>query len=638
MAGLILAGWTTTLSANEIEFQTSILAPNNPTSSPFSYFAGFAPVIDENDVYYFADYGENLYRHRNGLVSLIVSNRDARAPEIRGFVDMAADNGLVIFGASTVNNFGPGLSPATVYYSWSNGVIHRLIAIGDVIPGTTNVVTGLSASKIYQGAAYLYCSVTGGVGSVVRFDNGIATSICFTGSTPVDGGPALKNLSDYSIVQDAIYLVSQNQIQPPTSSPIVNQYLCTNGQLRYLRSIALPIYPNEYGPAIMGMTVDGPDIAMLMWVGAGIRSSVYRFSGGVLKEEFTWMFSENGSINGIPVTTIDAIALHRGNLIMKFGSSPLYGYLPRGVSGAPSYFNLDPKVFSGDFTRGIRIDNNSFVLESGAGLVRINLILPDASIKAVDFDGDGIPDPSLFEDNVATWFNYYSSNGFNTVAFGYTGIQAVPVDYDGDGKADIAVYDPNTGVWNRYFSDEKKLHTDQFGYPGVKPVMEDYDGDGLADLAVYDESVGLWYIFSTSKGFSVTQFGYPGTEAVPHDFDGDQITDLAVYDRSNGMWYRFGSSAGFRMDQFGFPDAAPKPADFDGDGKADLGVFNTSNGNWYLFGSKTGFKAANFGYSGVEAIPSDIDGDGKADLAVYDPKTGKWYYFGSQKGYGDRQL
>jgi len=639
---ICLTASTSLVHAQEIKFQATILAPSKPDVGPFPYFAGFAPVIDGNDVYYIADAGKSLYRHRDGVNSLIVSNRDAKAPEIQGFVDVVANQQTVVFGASTSPTFGPGFSSANRYYVWSNGVLSTLISRGDLVPGTTNVITDLSAPKVYRGSTYLYCGITGKVGHIVRFDGTTATNLCFTGAPLTGDGPSLTNLVNYSIGPDAIYLVTVNyQIPCCESPPNIDQYEWKNGQLRHLHRITPRSQPGVYGTEVHGMIVDGNELALLIWAGAGLYSSVYRYSGGVLREEFLLGYGENLIVNGASVTatTIDAIGLHRGNLLLKFGAnSPLYGYLPRAISGNPTYFSLDPNVYLGDSTTGIKFNNNSFVLVSGAGLVRLDINLPQAEINTVDFDGDGISDPSLFEDQLATWFNHYSSNGFNTVAFGYNGIQAVPSDYDGDGKADITVYDPLSGVWNSFHSEAKRLRTDQFGYPGVKPVMSDYDGDGRSDLAVYDESNGLWYIFSSTKGFSVTQFGYPGTEAVPHDFDGDNITDLAVYDRELGVWYRFGSQTGFRIDQFGYPGVAPKAADFDGDGKDDLCVFDHRNGAWFIFGSTSGFKAVSFGFPGVEAVPADFDGDGMADLAVYNQKTGKWYHFGTKTGYSDKQL
>ena len=641
--GLLLI-WAAPVSvslASDVKFQASLVVSNQPRQDIKVYFNYSTPAIDGQDIYYIADYARNLYRYRNGTSSIIVSNFDARAPQITGFNDVHADQGVVLFAASKVAYYAPGAHPIDAYYSLANGQFHRLIGIGDTVPGTTNVVIDIGLPKIFRGLPYLYCAHTGGVGTIVRFDQGVGTNLCFTGNAPVGGGPMIKRILNFSVTApDTIEIMTLGDFPPGLADPVLLQYRSIHGEIRFTRTLAFPGDKGSY-PVINGLAVDGDELGILINGTAAARTTIYRYSAGVLNRVFSWTIDSGETINGVHVGVINSITMHRGNLVIKMNSETngvLYGFLPRGHSGTPIATSLDPKIFGLDVTPwGLNIDQNSFTVETEKGMVRVDMVVPEADINAADFDGDGIADLSLFEDEIATWFNLYSSNGFNTVGFGYDGITAVPMDYDGDGKADISVFDPNSGVWNRYLTGEKKLLTDQFGFPGVKPVMADYDGDGLADIAVYDESNGLWYIFSTTKGFSVTQFGYPGTEAVPHDFDGDQITDLAVYDRSNGMWYRYGSRSGFRMDQFGYPGAAPKPADFDGDGKADICVFDNNNGTWFLFGSSSGFKAASFGYIGVEAVPANIDGDNKADLTVFDPRISKWYYFGSQTGYGDRQ-
>jgi hypothetical protein len=638
---LTLAATATILYASDVELQVSFITANQPRNGLDTYFPGAQPAIDGQDIYYIADYARNLYRHRNGVSSILVTNRDSRAPQITGFLEVKVDRGMVLFAVSTVSNFAKGAHYVDAYYSLSNGVIHRLIGKGDIVPGTTNVVTDIGLSKIFGGLPYLYCAHTGGVGSIVRFDNGVGTNLCFTGSEPIGGGPLIKRIIDYNIVTpDTIDLMTLGDFPPGRADPILLHYRSINGEIRYLKTIT---FPGDKGPVpvITAVVNDGDELAVLINGNAGARTTVYRYRNDIANRVFSWTIDSGETINGVAVTIIDNFSMHQGNLVMKMNSQSngvLYGFLPRGRKDYPIAFSLDKTIYGLDLTSwGINIKQNSFVVETEKGLHQVRIVLPKANINAADFDGDGISDLSLFEDEIATWFNLNSSNGFNTTGFGYQGINAVPNDYDGDDFADTSVYDPVSGMWYRLFSSDKNLRTKQFGYPGVKPVAEDYDGDGLADIAVYDESIGMWYILASKKGFMVKQFGYPGTDAVPHDYDGDQITDLAVYDRTNGMWYRMGSTFGFRADQFGYSGAVPKPSDFDGDGKADICVFDSNNGNWYKMRTTAGFNIAHFGYRGVEAIIADVDGDKKSDLTVFDPRIGKWYFMGSLKGYGEKQ-
>ena len=128
--GLLLI-WAAPVSvslASDVKFQASLVVSNQPRQDIKVYFNYSTPAIDGQDIYYIADYARNLYRYRNGTSSIIVSNFDARAPQITGFNDVHADQGVVLFAASKVANYAPGAHPIDAYYSLANGKFHRLIS------------------------------------------------------------------------------------------------------------------------------------------------------------------------------------------------------------------------------------------------------------------------------------------------------------------------------------------------------------------------------------------------------------------------------------------------------------------------------------------------------------------------------
>ena len=78
------------------------------------------------------------------------------------------------------------------------------------------------------------------------------------------------------------------------------------------------------------------------------------------------------------------------------------------------------------------------------------------------------------------------------------------MDTDGDGKADFSIFRAATNTW--YI---RNLSATVFGGNGDTPVPADYDGDGKTDIGVYRPSTGMWYIINSSTGL-VTQVQWGG--------------------------------------------------------------------------------------------------------------------------------
>ncbi|NLE68524.1 MAG: SUMF1/EgtB/PvdO family nonheme iron enzyme, partial [Lentisphaerae bacterium] len=115
-------------------------------------------------------------------------------------------------------------------------------------------------------------------------------------------------------------------------------------------------------------------------------------------------------------------------------------------------------------------------------------------------------------------------------------------DYDGNGISELAVYDNNIGSWYAYSlqTGQATIWNRSWGWPGAETVPGDYDGDAFSDMAVYDQNTGYWYVWSEVKGQALLwerPWGWPGAETVYGDYDGDAKSDLAVYDQPSGFWY-----------------------------------------------------------------------------------------------------
>ena len=109
--------------------------------------------------------------------------------------------------------------------------------------------------------------------------------------------------------------------------------------------------------------------------------------------------------------------------------------------------------------------------------------------KAVDYDGDGKADLSIFRPSNNVWYIAKSGGGFTFQGFGLANEDFMtPGDFDGDGKGDIAVWRDTTGVWYWLNSSNNTFNAYQFGITGDEPVARDYEGDGRTDLAVVRRS------------------------------------------------------------------------------------------------------------------------------------------------------
>lgn len=123
--------------------------------------------------------------------------------------------------------------------------------------------------------------------------------------------------------------------------------------------------------------------------------------------------------------------------------------------------------------------------------------------------------------------------------WGSSTAEAVSADYDGDGLVDPALYDENAGLWGVLLSASSYAEMiTHFGGPGCRPVIGDFDGDGKTDLAVYRETTGEWTASLSSYGYqsTTTVLGGAGYYPTPGDYDGDGQSEVAVYSAALAKW------------------------------------------------------------------------------------------------------
>lgn len=265
--------------------------------------------------------------------------------------------------------------------------------------------------------------------------------------------------------------------------------------------------------------------------------------------------------------------------------------------------------------------------------------------RAVDTDGDGKADLSVFRPSNNGWYTFKSGGGFSIQQFGIADRDYMtPGDYDGDGKGDLAVWRDTDGAWYILNSSNSTFSVSTFGQSGDEPIARDYDGDGKTDRAVVRRTGGamIWYVQrSTDGGFSSVSFGVPTDFTAPGDYDGDGKFDYAVQRpgataTSMATFYISRSSDGGNLIAgWGFSTDIVVPGDYDGDGKTDLAVVREgatpgSAMAWYILKSSTNnngdFLAYGFGSTGDDVpAQNDYDGDGKTDLAIWRNSTGYFW-------------
>ena len=322
-------------------------------------------------------------------------------------------------------------------------------------------------------------------------------------------------------------------------------------------------------------------------------------------------------------------------------------HYPNGRTSADRLNNVEGVDVSCATSGTVRIRVSGYNVPSGpqpyALVIRGAGAVVAPTLVGGDFDGDGLADPSAYQDGKL--IAAFSGSGyalFGNELGGPGGVEC-SADFDGDGQADPAVYNPTTGLLSVLCSArEYTLRAHGLGGAGCVPVVGDFDGDHKADPAVYSAAAGLVLALLSGSGYAESglALGGAGWLNAGEDYDGDGRTDLAVFQPSSGTWQVLLSGHGYSPAGWvtaGGAGVVPVAGDYDGDGKADFMVYQPSGGMWQgAFSGEnytTGAGDTGFGGPTMVARAGDYDGDRRADLAVYDTVTRMFYAKLSGSGY-----
>lgn len=271
-----------------------------------------------------------------------------------------------------------------------------------------------------------------------------------------------------------------------------------------------------------------------------------------------------------------------------------------------------------------------FVLNSFDNSVTQNIFpfVVDQSLYG-DFNSDGRNDIDAIRIDPPTG-NYIHNNYvfqpgaseplfLNQLYWGNNNLGDVPVggNFDGDVIPDTTVYRKETGSWWIFLSSTNTYRVEFFGGSNDIPVPSDYDKDGITDLAVVRKTGGslIWYIKQSSdNSVRYLTFGLE-TDSVLNkafwvDFDGDGAADPAVVrkvDDKRVVYALKSSTDSLFAVQWGLSSDKTKIVDADGDGRSDLVAIRRSPESggrlfWYIWKSSDGqLRGIDFGL-GTDAV------------------------------------
>jgi Bacterial Ig-like domain (group 3)/FG-GAP-like repeat len=294
------------------------------------------------------------------------------------------------------------------------------------------------------------------------------------------------------------------------------------------------------------------------------------------------------------------------------------------------------------------------------------------AVSIADVNGDGKPDVvvSNHDSGDITVLLGNGNGTLNVPTVGYnTGgnpkTSAIVQDFNGDGIPDLVVPDDNLSfIYMQGYGDGSFRSALDFYSPvpggfsaGATSIASgDFNNDGIPDLVIgnngYNPSgsgLGVTVFLSNPDGSMQrgTNWGTGGAYqgVAVGDFNGDGNLDIAAVNQSNnGVQIFFGEGNGNFSSGGYYPTTGTNAvkiiaADFNGDGKPDLAVLNAGSTNVSVFlnnGDGTFGTAATYTNSaaGIAIATADVNNDGILDLIVSQGNQGVDVFLGSSTSKG----
>jgi uncharacterized cupin superfamily protein len=426
---------------------------------------------------------------------------------------------------------------------------------------------------------------------------------------------------------------ANGMVNPATVNVAPITILPAGGVLSMDQTITFPVIPDQVSTSQVSLTATASSgLPVTFTVGSGPA----RITGGMLSftgiGKVSIVANQSGGINGTnnwnaanPVTNTFNVLAAKADQAITFPKIPdrilssQVSLAATASSGLPVTFTVGsgPAVIKDGTLLSFNGTGEVSIVASQAGDEHWNAAVPAINtfnvtaipvkgIANADFDGDGLADPAIYDENTGTWTVLLSGNGYKKLVknnyLGGPGWAQASADYDGDGKTDPAIYQESTGNWSVKLSRNGYAQADLsvfLGVPGWAAAAADYDGDGLADPAVWQASTGDWKVKFSTSGYREANDNHVGRviqgaaehsnavySVVSADYDGDGLADPAAYIQADGTWIVLMSCNGYIPEvatpqYMGGPDWEAVPGDYDGDGLADLAVRNVlATGEW----------------------------------------------------------
>ena len=202
---------------------------------------------------------------------------------------------------------------------------------------------------------------------------------------------------------------------------------------------------------------------------------------------------------------------------------------------------------------------------------------------AMDFNADGISEPTVFRRDDPAMFRIYRSGATPILrTFGGSTDDPVPGDWDGKGGVNLGVRNPTTKTFSmKTGSVVTKL---VFGLATDKPIAGDWDGDKRWTPGLWRASDRQFILRASDGSVKRITLGDANDLPVTGDWDGNGRTDVGVYDQATATFTLRKTDADgtvwIATVQFGKPGDLPAVGDWDGNKKTDLGVWSPGTGTF----------------------------------------------------------